>query len=114
MGPCLTERGVVETDATPENGTPLSLAAARELCTKALRQARSGIDPCAIKKRQRQQAAAAESGTLQAISEEYLRREGQRLRTVKQREADLKLLTDSPLGRLPVAVDLARPIRQSA
>jgi Arm domain-containing DNA-binding protein len=41
LGGCLTERGVAETLTTPETGTPLSLAAARELATKALRQASS-------------------------------------------------------------------------
>ena len=103
LGPCLTERGVTESDTTPELDTPLSLAAARERATKALREAKSGRDPCAAKQRQRQQELAAESDTLRAISEEYLRREGPRLRTVGQRRSDLELLCASVLGRLPVA-----------
>jgi integrase len=102
LGPCLTERGVAETLATPETGTPLSLAAARELATKALREARAGKNPAEAKRKQREQALAAESDTLQAICAEYLRREGPRLRTLRQRRSDLELLCASVLGRLPV------------
>ena len=92
-----------EPDTPPQIDTPLSLAAARELATKALRQAKSGSDPAAAKQRQRQEQLAAESDTLQAIAGEYLRREGPRLRTVGQRRSDLDLLCASTLGRLPVA-----------
>ena len=95
--------GGAEPEAGPELDTPLSLAAARELATKALRQAKSGSDPAAAKQRQRQEQLAAESDTLQAIAQEYLRREGPRLRTVGQRRSDLELLCASALGRLPVA-----------
>ena len=104
LGPCLGGgNGQGEPADTPELNTPLSLAAARELATKALRQAKSGSDPCAAKQRARQQERAAESETLRAISDEYLRREGPRLRTLNQRRADLELLCASVLGRLPVA-----------
>ena len=104
LGPCLGGgNGQGEPADTPELNTPLSLAAARELATKALRQAKSGSDPCAAKQRARQQERAAESDTLRAISDEYLRREGPRLRTLNQRRADLELLCASVLGRLPVA-----------
>ena len=87
----------------PELNTPLSLAAARELATKALRQARSGSDPAAAKQRKRQEERAAESDTLGAIAGEYLRREGPRLRTVRSGSSDLDLLCASVLGRQPVA-----------
>ena len=95
--------GAAEPEAGPELDTPLSLAAARVLATKALREAKAGKDPAAAKQRQRQELLAAESDTLQAIAEEYLRREGPRLRTVSQRRSDLELLCSSALGRLPVA-----------
>ena len=101
LGPCLTERGMAEPACTPEADTPLSLLAARELATKALRQAKSGADPAAAKRKKHEQELAAESDTLRAISEEYLRREGPRLRTLSQRRADLELLYN-PLGRLPI------------
>jgi integrase len=102
LGPCLTERGVAETLTAPATGTPLSLAAARELATKALREARAGKNPAAEKRKQREEQLAAESDTLQAICAEYLRREGPRFRTLRQRRSDLGLLSASALGRLPV------------
>jgi integrase len=103
LGPCLGGGEQGEPTDTPELDTPLSLAAARELATKALRQARAGADPCAAKQRRRQEERAAESDTLAALAAEYLRREGPRLRTLNQRRSDLELLCASVLGRLPVA-----------
>jgi integrase len=103
LGPCLIEQGEqAEPEAAPEIDTPLSLAAARELATKALRQAKSGTDPAEAKARKKREAQAAEADTLQAIAEEYLRREGPKLRTLSQRRSDLTLLCDSPVGRLPI------------
>ena len=65
LGPCLTERGVAESDTTPELDTPLSLAAARELATKALRQAKAknGRNPAAEKQRQRQEELGGRDAT---------------------------------------------------
>ena len=102
LGPCLIEEGVAEPSTTPKIGTPLSLVGARQLCTTALRDAKAGTDPCAARQRERQEKRGAGIDTLAAIAAEYLRREGPRLRTIDQREADLKLVTDA-LGRLPVA-----------
>jgi integrase len=105
LGPCLIPGGKAdqsEPTDSPELNTPLSLAAARELATKALRQARAGADPCAAKRREREEQLAAESDTLGAIAEEFLRRVGPGLRTLNQRKADLDLLCTSVLGRLPV------------
>jgi integrase len=103
LGPVLGGGGE-PTDA-PELGTPLSLSAARELATKALRQAKSGSDPCEAKRQKREEELAAESDTLAAVAAEYLRREGPRLRTISQRESDLGLICDKAmgLGRLPIA-----------
>jgi integrase len=98
----LTRNGEGEPDTSPEIDTPLSLAAARELATKALRQAKSGNDPAAAKAKARAEALAAEADTLQAIAQEYLRREGPRFRSLRQRRSDLELLSASVLGRLPV------------
>ena len=67
-------------------GHPAVTDGGRQLATTALRQAKSGNDPAAAKqRRKRQEQLAAESDTLQALSAEYLRREGPRLRTVRQR-----------------------------
>ena len=80
---------------------PLSLASARELCARVLREAQAGRDPAAERRSRREQQRAAEADTLQAVGEEFLRREGPRLRTLSQRKADLELLYPS-LGRLPL------------
>jgi hypothetical protein len=101
LGPFLAD-GQHGADAEPELDTPLTLAAARELATRAKRQARGGVDPTAAKRKQRVAQRAAEADTLQAIAEEYLRREGSALRTLSQRRADLELLY-KPLGRQPVS-----------
>jgi integrase len=101
LGPWLAGGGQ-EPDGAPELDTPLSLAGARELATKALRQAKSGADPTAEKRKQRVIQHAAEADTLAAISEEFLRREGGRLRTIGQRRSDLELLCET-LGRMPVS-----------
>jgi integrase len=103
LGSCLVERGVAEPANAPKADTPLSLLAARELATKALREAKSGIDPTEVGRKRKEKQRAAESDTLQAISEEYLRRKGGELRTLRQRRSDLELLCGGPLGRLPVA-----------
>jgi integrase len=100
LGPALVEHRA-EPDSAPELGTPLSLLAARELATKALRQAKSGINPAAEQQKGREAKLAAEADTLQSIAEEYLRREGPNLRSLNQRRADLALLC-LKLGPLPV------------
>jgi len=100
LGPVLVGAGA-ESDNAPQLDTPLSLAAARELATRTLREVQAGRDPAEAKRRRREEQRAAEADTLQAICEEFLRREGPRLRTLSQRKADLELLYPS-LGRLPV------------
>jgi integrase len=103
LGPCLIERnGEAEPIEDPKTDTPLSLAAARELCTKALRQAKAGQDPAAAKQKKRAEALAAEADTLQAIAAEFLRRRGPELRSFSQRKADLDLICGTVLGRQPV------------
>jgi integrase len=95
------DNGGQEPGGEPVIGTPLSLASARQLAAQALRQAKSGVDPCAEKQRHRVAQRVTEADTLQAISEEFLRRVGAGLRSVSQRRADLELLY-GPLGRMPV------------
>ena len=101
LGRCLgQENGEGDPAEAPELATPLSLAAARELATKALRQARSGSDPAAAKAKKRQEQRAAESDTLGAIAQEYLRRKEPQ-RADNQLRSDLDLLGVT-LGRLHV------------
>lgn len=103
LGPCMIEHnGEGEPAEAPEQDTPLSLAAARELAAKALRQAKSGNDPAAAKQQRKREQRAAEGDTLGNLAQEYLRRVGPRLRTVSQRKSDLDLICASVLGRVPL------------
>src|SRR5262249_5511500 len=91
-----------ESDATPALDTPLSLAAARELATRTLREIQAGRDPAVAKRQRREQQHAAEADTLQAVCGEHLRREAGRLRTLdSQRRPDLELFYPA-LGQLPI------------
>ena len=99
LGPALVGARAESAEA-PQLGAPMSLAAARELCARVLREAKAGRDPAADRRQQREQQRAAESDTLRAVSEEFLRRHPQ-LRTLNQRRADLELFYPS-LGQLPI------------
>src|SRR5262245_42501441 len=99
LGPTLVD--APESDNAPGLDTPLSLAAARELATRTLREVQAGRDPAVAKRQRREQQHAAESDTFESVAEEFLRREGPRLRTFDQRWADLVLLYPC-LGRLPL------------
>jgi integrase len=101
LGSVLSDSSVAEPNVEPQLDTPLSLQAARELCTKALRQAKGGADPTAGKRQRHAARRAAEADTLQAVAEEFLRRAGAKLRTLGQRASDLGLFYGA-LGRLPV------------
>ena len=50
-----------ESGEAPQLGTPLSLAAARELCARVLREAKAGRDPAAERRRQRERAGRSPS-----------------------------------------------------
>jgi integrase len=83
----------------PDIGGPLTLAAARKLAGDALLQVRQGRDPGAQKKAQRVATALVAADTLRLICEEYLKREGPRLRTVGQRRAIFDRLIYPVLGQ---------------
>jgi integrase len=101
LGPALVGTNAESAEA-PELGTPLSLANARELCARVLREAKAGRDPAAERRRQRELEHAAAADTLESVAEEFLRRVGPGLRTVDQRAADLRLFYPA-LGAMPVA-----------
>ena len=90
-----------ESATAPAIGTPLSLACARELATRTLREVQAGHDPAVAKRRRWEEQHAAQADTFESVAEEFLRREGGRLRTLTQRKADLALLY-RPLGQLPL------------
>jgi integrase len=93
--------GAAESGEAPQLGAPLSLADARELCARVLREAKAGRDPAAERRQQRELEHAGASDSLQGVCEEHLRREAPRLRTLGQRRADLELFYGS-LGQLPL------------
>jgi len=103
LGPVLIGGGADEIDGAPELDTPLSLAAARELTTRALRQAKSGVDPAAEKRHKKTAERAADANTLQAVCDSFLDlvQKERPLRTIDQRRADLDLICET-LGRLPL------------
>jgi integrase len=101
LGPVLLGARAESAEA-PQLGVPMSLASARELCARVLREAKAGRDPAAERRKQRELEHAAESDTLQAVSEEFLRRVGPSLRTCSQRRADLRLFYPA-LGALPIS-----------
>src|SRR4051812_9757305 len=97
-----------EHDKVPVVGDDQTLASARVLATQVLQDARRGND-WTQKKRQEKAAVqaaeaaaqAAETDTLRAVADKYLRLEGDKLRSVDMRRSDLDLACDV-LGKLPV------------
>jgi integrase len=76
----------------------ISLAAARKLCAAAMHDVAEGRDPSEAKKVAVAKAAAAKADTLRAMCEEYLRREGGKLRAARQRERLLARLVFPAFG----------------
>jgi integrase len=82
-------------------GAGLSLAAARKAATDAALEIDRGIDPSDARKAVRAKAAAV-ADTLQAICVQYLAREGDKLRTRRQRELLLARCVYPILGERPI------------
>jgi integrase len=82
--------------------TGLTLAAARKAATAALHELETGNDPAAARAEAKVNAAAAKADTVAAICEDYLRREGHKLRTVDQSVSILKRLVYPVIGDRPV------------
>jgi integrase len=80
----------------------LTLAAARKGAADALHELAQGHDPGAARKAATIAAAAARANTVVAVCEEYLKREGSRLRTADQRVSILRRLVYPFLGDRPV------------
>ena len=93
LGPWLD---AVATGPEPVIGAPLTLADARVLAAQCLRQVRAGKHPSALKQR------AADENSVQAIANEYMAREGSKLRTSAQRKYDLSLVCAS-FGTRPIS-----------
>ncbi|HMA72083.1 MAG TPA: Arm DNA-binding domain-containing protein, partial [Xanthobacteraceae bacterium] len=79
----------------------LTLAAARKGAADALHELARGHDPAAARKAAAL-TAAARANTVVAVCEEYLKREGNRLRTADQRVSILRRLVYPVLGNRPL------------
>jgi integrase len=90
-----------ESNVAPQIGTPLVLAAARELATRTLREVQAGHDPAEAKRKRREEQHAAAADSFENVAQEFLRREGPKLRTLAQRRSDLELFY-KPLGQMPI------------
>lgn len=76
----------------------LSLKAARAAASAALLEVEQGRDPAEKKKAEKAKTIAARADTVQAICEEYLKREGAKLRTVSERVSAFKRLVYPEIG----------------
>jgi integrase len=97
-------------DGTPRKLTlpgGLTLAAARSCASDALLNLEKGIDPASAKKETRAKIKAAKADTVQALCENYLKREVAKLRTGAERKRTLERLVFPTLGDVPLA-DLKR------
>jgi integrase len=79
-----------------------SLADARSAAVAALRELERGNDPAEAKKAAAIKAAAAKADTVVAVCEEYLKREGKKLRTADQRVSILNRLVYPRFGERPI------------
>ena len=76
----------------------ISLAVARKMAADAMHEVAQGRDPAEARKAQKEKTAAAAVNTLQHVCEEYLKREGGKLRTAVLREQTLRRLVFPTLG----------------
>ena len=81
----------------------LTLAAARKLASDALLDLEQGRDPAERKKTAKQKAATAKAETVQWCCEQYLKREGDKLRTADERKRTFERLVYPEIGNVPLA-----------
>jgi integrase len=76
----------------------VTLAQARKLAADAMYEVSQGRDPADTRKAEVEKAERARADTLRSVAEEYLAREGKRLRTIDQRERIFEKLIYPVLG----------------
>jgi integrase len=76
----------------------ITLAQARKLAADAMFAVSQGKDPADERKTANEKAERAKADTLRSVAEEYLTREGKRLRTIDQRESIFERLVYPILG----------------
>jgi integrase len=87
----------------PRLGDPMSLAAARRLVADALLQVNRGHDPAAAKRDEAQAKQQAAADTFERIAIEYLARDGDKLRSKRDRERTLRTQAFPALRHIPVS-----------
>jgi integrase len=80
----------------------LSLAAARKAAADALFEVEQGRDPAVARVQQKQAQRLADADTFAAVAEEYFRREGRGLRSVKRRRQTIDRLALPVIGNRPI------------
>jgi len=80
----------------------MTLPSARKAAADALHELAQDRNPASVRFEAKEKAAAALADTVRTISEEYLGREGKKLRTVDQRASILKRLVYPNIGDRPV------------
>jgi integrase len=81
----------------------IELAAARKAAAAAMYEVEQGNDPAEQKKAHGAKAARAQAETVEAICEDYLKRDGAKLRTVDERKYTFKRLIYPAIGSIPVS-----------
>jgi integrase len=81
----------------------ITLAAARKEAASALYEVEQGRDPGATKTQARQEQRLAAADTFEAVAQEYLRREGSRLRSADWRRSALGRLVYPVIGDRPIS-----------
>lgn len=80
----------------------ISLAAARKLAADALHEVAQGRDPAIAKQQAKAKAILAKTDTVRSVCENFLQREGKKLRTLRQQQRTLERLVYPALGNRPV------------
>ena len=81
----------------------ITLAAARKKAADALYEVSEGRDPAIAKKAAQVRASEVAADTVQALCENFLKREGAKLRTLEDRRRDLKRLVYPVIGNVPIS-----------
>jgi len=84
-------------------GDLMSLATARKLAADVMLQLNRGYDPAAAKRDEAQAKQQAAADTFERIAIEYLSRDGDKLRTKRERERMLRRQAFPALGPIPIS-----------
>ena len=84
-------------------GGGLTLAGARKLCGDAMLSVDKGIDPAEAKKTAKAATTEAKAQSVQWVCEQWLKREGGKLRTAGERDRAFKVMVYPKIGAVPLS-----------